>query len=1427
MRIRAFLISALAAVVAVAGLHAPPATAAPAPAAEDQLPSIPVPPLVTEEWNGSTGVNASNERWVKSISDLAKLTEEPEVRDAALKILATGDAAAIRQWALTQMPVISKQVSDRKAKEATERLAKVKSLLGTGIPNGYFNAEAQRVYKGSDWDRVLFLAYGADIARARDQAKIDDGRERAAQLRERLRVFAAAAAQGSQVRAAAELALSGDDAAVEAYFKSGYAVAAQADAAARERYLADLEERNRAAEQLSDLAKRAERANQARVQIMVAHGAGVRALQRSANAMAGAANAARHSQRVLAGSGTTASKAGDLNLAKQQIANDLEDAQQAVQDAQAASASARTAVQVLEETGLTYGVEWAAMAVGMSEAATAAAGAITTAGHAVDATIATNAAQDAEAKAKAHAQLALDWKNHAAEHALAAAKLAAAAKKQADAAKTAAARTKTAKEQAQAAEAKAWAEAEKVRQQKLIAQAQAAEAERQRKIAETERAEAERKRAEAEEQANIARKARAEADAQSAIADQARSRAQDAEDGASAADERAWEQERIARQARDDAMAAEREEQTAKARAQAMRAAAASAATDEEKREAQEQADEADRQAGIAGSAARSARSQANIATGAAANARAAATQAQDAADRAWAAAEKSRAAAAAADSAADKAEAGARATHAARVRADAKAAEATAQQTKAAEAANAAQRLSGQAAEQAVRALWAADRTKAEAEGARNEAVAASEQAESAVRSAAAAAQSSAGIAAPANTAIGMVSPFTGTDIDADFVAQVAAQAEVIGTEQAESAQARAAEALEAARAADTAAQNADSQVRPAYLSAAAAARSAAEAAESAAQARTSAAQAAADGAAARAAAASAGRADAQARADAAAARQAANEAANDAAIAGRTAQEAQNAANQASQAASAAEADAAAARGAADRAEADAAMARTAADNAQRHADSAATAATNALQHAVDAQKAADRAEEAERERAAQELADAAADLPPDATEQELWEYLTPEEAEQLRQAEAEAGLSILDFIKAEAEDLFWELSGVGDLVSCIRDGNVVACLWSLAGLLGGIKAVRAGYKIAKLVPKLIKFLDRVKDAKKRRDALRELARKKKKKKDREDSCTLSARKNSFLPGTPVLLPGGATKAIEDLRVGDLVMATDPATGLTIAKPVTATIDGDGEKKLVDVTIDTDGDRGDATATVTATHNHPFWVPALAQWVDAERLAAKQKLRTSTGDLAEITAVRHRKESTEVHNLTVADIHTYYVMAAGTPVLVHNDDEEPCECAKPRDKRYKYSPITNKRVVGATGTICPDDLKPANAAREDISRVPVVDFPDPNPKDADGNPTWNKTHIIGDKFNGHPVTENLFKGYAKMNTSGMKRCEYIMIKALKRKEVVTYTGTLTYRSPTDLEPSGIQMTASSDKSGKLFDQWVENKNVRSTECK
>ncbi|GAA2207343.1 hypothetical protein GCM10009850_028010 [Nonomuraea monospora] len=159
------------------------------------------------------------------------------------------------------------------------------------------------------------------------------------------------------------------------------------------------------------------------------------------------------------------------------------------------------------------------------------------------------------------------------------------------------------------------------------------------------------------------------------------------------------------------------------------------------------------------------------------------------------------------------------------------------------------------------------------------------------------------------------------------------------------------------------------------------------------------------------------------------------------------------------------------------------------------------------------------------------------------------------------------------------------------------------------------------------------------------------------------RTDAPTGGCALNSFTPDTEVLMADGTAKPIEDVRVGDQVVATDPETGRTEPQPVTALITGEGDKHLVKITVDL-GSGG--TADVTATDGHPFWVPRLDRWVDAGDLEPGMWLRTSAGTYVQIEAVAAWTAEQRVHNLTVADLHTYYVLTGATPVLVHNTN--PC---------------------------------------------------------------------------------------------------------------------------------------------------------------
>ncbi|MCC8242701.1 polymorphic toxin-type HINT domain-containing protein [Saccharothrix luteola] len=139
-----------------------------------------------------------------------------------------------------------------------------------------------------------------------------------------------------------------------------------------------------------------------------------------------------------------------------------------------------------------------------------------------------------------------------------------------------------------------------------------------------------------------------------------------------------------------------------------------------------------------------------------------------------------------------------------------------------------------------------------------------------------------------------------------------------------------------------------------------------------------------------------------------------------------------------------------------------------------------------------------------------------------------------------------------------------------------------------------------------------------------------------------------------NSFAGATSVTLADGTRKEIDSVAVGDEVLATDPTTGVTQARPVTDVITGSGEKRMVEVSV--------AGGSVLATDGHPFWVDG-GEWVEAQDLQEGQRLRTAQGGEVAVTGLRMWTGTTTVYNLTVDGTHTYYVDAApGVDVLVHN---------------------------------------------------------------------------------------------------------------------------------------------------------------------
>ncbi|SHG83034.1 DNA/RNA non-specific endonuclease, partial [Streptoalloteichus hindustanus] len=212
-------------------------------------------------------------------------------------------------------------------------------------------------------------------------------------------------------------------------------------------------------------------------------------------------------------------------------------------------------------------------------------------------------------------------------------------------------------------------------------------------------------------------------------------------------------------------------------------------------------------------------------------------------------------------------------------------------------------------------------------------------------------------------------------------------------------------------------------------------------------------------------------------------------------------------------------------------------------------------------------------------------------------------------------------------------------------------------------------------------------------------------------------------------------------------------------------------------------------------------------------------------------------------------VHNLTVADLHTYYVIAAGTPVLVHNQttcqvvdrereatrpeprvdprpgprldptkskkELDPCfHKAMPVDvafnapmESFKYLGDDALRAKG--GTVCV-----ATTTKEDGQRATPVGFPPSG--SLNGNP-MDRGHLIAARLHGSNNVDNIVPMYQKVNRSDVKIIENAVARALKTNKSVLYTVWVQYPSPTAAIPQWIFMDAVGDN-GFQCNATIEN---------
>ncbi|MCW2921583.1 MAG: repeat protein [Thermoleophilia bacterium] len=146
----------------------------------------------------------------------------------------------------------------------------------------------------------------------------------------------------------------------------------------------------------------------------------------------------------------------------------------------------------------------------------------------------------------------------------------------------------------------------------------------------------------------------------------------------------------------------------------------------------------------------------------------------------------------------------------------------------------------------------------------------------------------------------------------------------------------------------------------------------------------------------------------------------------------------------------------------------------------------------------------------------------------------------------------------------------------------------------------------------------------------------------------------------KFSFAGDTLVLMGNGAWKPISDVRIGDLVWATDPLSGTSTVQKVLDTIPHIDHGKFVRVEA--------AGGSIVSTGRHPFWNDSIKRWQRVGTLGSSARVRGIDGDLHAVSVTN--SEPTPgglVYDLTVDRVHTFHIKIGDAAVLVHNSG--PCK--------------------------------------------------------------------------------------------------------------------------------------------------------------
>jgi hypothetical protein len=294
-----------------------------------------------------------------------------------------------------------------------------------------------------------------------------------------------------------------------------------------------------------------------------------------------------------------------------------------------------------------------------------------------------------------------------------------------------------------------------------------------------------------------------------------------------------------------------------------------------------------------------------------------------------------------------------------------------------------------------------------------------------------------------------------------------------------------------------------------------------------------------------------------------------------------------------------------------------------------------------------------------------------------------------------------------STWDITKAIDEGVIQSLwDGItADFVNCAH-GNISSCAWAATWFVPQSKILDAVKLVGKLNDALRAGIG-IEDALQAVEAIgldaKAMAELKSEVQATEDALT-GCVINSFPRSTQVLLADGTHKAIGAIRIGDRLLATDPATGRSQAEPVTATFAHDTDT-LLDIRLS-------GGSTLSTTTGHRVYA-ANRGWILAADLRPGDLLQAADGSSSAVTAVSTRAglAPQQVYDLTVQGLHTFYIRSTGTDsrdLLVHN-------CNNLADDELQYPDLAHTlkdHVTDAATAIAKAKAEQA-AGRGDVTSV------------------------------------------------------------------------------------------------------------------